>query len=543
LLLFVVLVGLFAGCSSSSKSESQSSKVTLTDERGKSEVTITVKDNVFEPQGVRIDPGTKVTWVNEGRSPHNIVAGNPDQVYDTRFVVDAGTFQPGASHSFTFTKAGVYPYYCALHGSPTKGMVGVIVVGDAAFNGKITTTQKQGTKSGTLHVPADYPTIQAAVDAAKPGSLVLVAPGVYKEAVTVNNPGIVIRGESRKNTILDGEFTRDNGFKVLADGVAIENMTARNYTKNGFFWTGVKGYRGSYLTAIRNGDYGIYSFGATNGQFDDDYGEGSPDAGFYIGQCYPCNAVITDSMAEWNGIGFSGTNAGGDLYIVKSTFRDNRVGIVPNSGTAEANPPQREATVVGNVVYSNNNTKTAAIDIAETAIGNGILLAGGIDDVADRNLVYDQDIYGIGVIPLPEKALNPSDKNAQNFDARGNSVRGNNVSGSRAADLALVTTIDNAKDAGKNCFSGNTFRTSSPPDIEVLVPCGAPASPKFVADVGKFAALFTASKPKAADYKTVPLPPPPDLEEMANPTTAPAHAADQGVPLSIDINTIALPKK
>src|SRR5262249_37172943 len=153
-------------------------------------------------------------------------------------------------------------------------------------------------------VPEDYRTIQAAVDAAKPGSLVLVAPGVYREAVTVTSPNIVIRGLDRARTILDGGFVRDNGIKVLADGVAVENMTGRDYKENGFFWTGVTGYRGSYLTAIRNGDYGIYAFDATKGQYDHDYGAGSPDAGFYIGQCYPCDAVITDSIAEWNGIGY-----------------------------------------------------------------------------------------------------------------------------------------------------------------------------------------------------------------------------------------------
>jgi hypothetical protein len=49
--------------------------------------------------------------------------------------------------------------------------------------------------------------------------------------------------------ILDGGFELDNGVRVTgAAGVAIENMTARNYTRNGFFWTGVEGYRASYLT-------------------------------------------------------------------------------------------------------------------------------------------------------------------------------------------------------------------------------------------------------------------------------------------------------
>src|SRR5262249_14930360 len=144
------------------------------------------------------------------------------------------------------------------------------------------------------------------------------APGVYHEAVTVTSDDIVIRGADRNATVVEGDFKRDNGFKVLANGVAIENMTARDFTSNGFYWTGVRGYRGSYLTAYRNGDYGIYSFGSTVGQFDNSYASGSPDAGYYIGQCYPCDAVIDHVTAEWNGIGYSGTNAGGNLYIVNS---------------------------------------------------------------------------------------------------------------------------------------------------------------------------------------------------------------------------------
>jgi hypothetical protein len=320
-------------------------------------------------------------------------------------------------------------------------------------------------------------------------------------------------------------------------------MTARDYTSNGFFWTGVDGYRGSYLSAIRNGDYGIYSFGSTHGQFDHDYGAGSPDAGFYIGQCTKCDAVITDSLSEWNGIGYSGTNAGGNLLVVKSIWRDNRVGIVPNSGTEELNPPQKDATFVGNTVYDNNNAKTAAISIAQLAIGSGILLAGGNDDVVERNLVYGQQLVGIGAIPLPEKVINPDDKKAMNFDARGNTVEGNDVSGSGSADLALVTSIDNAKDAGGNCFSGNHFSTSLPAHLEQLVPCGKAASPAFTTDLAKFVQLLTATKPGDNDYKTVVLPAPPALPDMANPKTAPAYPANEGVPMTVDIAAITLPTK
>ena len=504
------------------------------------EVSISVKDNDFSPKAFRINPGTTVSWKNEGRSAHDLV----EAVQTPTFGVVASKFAPGDEYEYRFDTPGVYHYYCSLHGSPTKGMIGEVVVGDVdASTGKAPGSSTSGKASGTLRVPDQYKTIQAAVDAAASGSLVLVSPGVYHEAVTVTTPDLDIRGLSRTGTVLDGQFTRENGFKVLADGVAIENMTARNYKSNGFFWTGVDGYRGSYLNAIRNGDYGIYWFGSTHGQFDHDYGAGSPDAGFYIGQCTKCDAVITDSISEWNGIGFSGTNAGGNLLIVKSVWRANRVGIVPNSGTEELNPPQRDATIVGNRVYDNNNDKTAAIDIAQLAIGNGILLAGGHDDTVQRNLVYGHDLVGIAAIPLPEKLINPDDKKAQNFDARGNKVEDNTVSGSGAADLGLVTSIDDPKDTGGNCFSGNHFGTTLPAHLEDLVPCGKPASTAFVTDLTRFASLLTATKPGDNDYKTVALPAPPTLPDMPDAATAPARAADHGVPEQVDLASIPLPTR
>ena len=79
-----------------------------------------------------------------------------------------------------------------------------------------------------------------------------------------------------------------------------------------------------------------------NGVFEHSSPSGSPDAGFYIGQCYPCDAVIDDVVSEKNGLGYSGTNSGGDLTIVNSVFRNNRAGIVPNSGAYEGCAPSRK---------------------------------------------------------------------------------------------------------------------------------------------------------------------------------------------------------
>jgi Right handed beta helix region len=306
----------------------------------------------------------------------------------------------------------------------TRRWLALLTVGVLALTAACGDDDSGGGDSGsdeaegdTLNVPDDYDTIQEAVDVAAPGDLVLIEPGTYEEAVTVETDELTIRGLDRNEVILDGNFELDNGIRVAgANGVAIENMTARNYTQNGFFWTGVEGYRGSYLTTYRIGDYGVYAYDSTQGLLEHSYASGSPDAGFYIGQCYPCDAVIDDVVSEFNGLGYSGTNSGGNLLIVNSTFRNNRAGIVPNSGSYELCYPERETTIVGNIVHSNSNAETPAIDVAFDAQGNGILVAGGTHNTIERNLVYDHDLTGIGLVPFPETDANDVTPPPENDD-------------------------------------------------------------------------------------------------------------------------------
>ena len=133
---------------------------------------------------------------------------------------------------------------------------------------KASSGDSKTSSDNVLNVPSEYKTIQKAVDASKAGDMILIAEGTYNEAVDVtNHPDITIRGVDRNKVILDGQFKLENGIRILStDGVVVENMTARNYLSNGFYWTGSDRYRGSYLTAYRNGDYGIYAFDAYHGQ-------------------------------------------------------------------------------------------------------------------------------------------------------------------------------------------------------------------------------------------------------------------------------------
>jgi hypothetical protein len=416
--------------------------------------------------------------------------------------------------------------------------------------------------SATLHVPDDYDTIQAAVDAAEPGSLILVSPGTYEEEVNVTTDDLVIRGLDRNEVILEGNHELENGIRILeADGVAVENMTAQNYTGNGFFWTGVDGYRGSYLTAIRNGDYGVYAFGSVNGVMENSYASGSPDAGFYIGQCYPCNALIRNVVSEWNGLGYSGTNSGGDLFIVESEFRMNRAGIVPNSGSYEGCYPERETTIVGNWVHDNGNPNTDAIDAALLGAGNGILITGGIGNVVDRNLVENHDTSGIAVVPLPEddpiapipdEADWPTEcvedavafpeeemadvDNPLLWESSDNHVVGNVVSGSGEWDMVLLTLNG---EADGNCFADNEAAgTVAPPDIETVVPCdGTPQT--FTPEIGRFLEIVEGERPPPVPYQEVELPDPGPQENMPDAETAPAVPG--AAPDAVDLEAIQLP--
>jgi parallel beta-helix repeat protein len=423
------------------------------------------------------------------------------------------------------------------------------------------TVAEDATGDGVLEVPGEFDTIQGAVDAAQPGDLVLIAPGTYREAVNVVTPEITIRGLDRNTVVLDGDFELDNGIRVLgAGGVAVENMTAINYTSNGFFWTGVTGYRGSYLTAYRTGDYGVYAFDAVEGQFDHIYAAGSPDAGIYIGQCYPCDALITDVTSEHNGLGYSGTNSGGNLLIVNSIFRNNRAGIVPNSGSYELCYPNRETTIVGNLVHSNNNPETPAIDVALLAMGNGILSAGAVRNVIERNRVFDHDKSGIGLVPFPEEDPNdvmptreqwgescvdakqrpPQDPGgALLWDSIENRVIGNVLSDNRDGDLILASVGTDVSLLG-NCFADNEFTVTYPDQLEALAPCDGASAGDWTVGAYNVAAWLGEEPPPSVDWKTAPLPELVPQENMPDAATAPARPATD-VPTVIDLDAIVVP--
>lgn len=378
----------------------------------------------------------------------------------------------------------------------------------------------------TLVVPTDFATIQAATDEARSGDIIEIEPGVYTETVSVTTDNIVIRGRDRNNVILDGGHRLSNGIYVAADGVRIENLTVRSYTQNGIIFSGIDrmsrdhehspndeygtpghslvGYEVHWVTAYNNGLYGIYAFASSDGSISDSLVSGHPDSGIYIGQCKPCRAVVRRVTAEVNAIGYYGTNASGDVYVIESTFRRNRLGIAPNSQEAEALAPQTETVIVGNVVADNDDP--AAPEIPEGFFGGGIIVGGGTKNLIARNRVSGHSYIGIGVIDfnryLPEN----------------NTIEENIVLGN---GFDLVYSPGKSRSALGNCFSRNTFRTSSPANIENVLVCGVASSRIRETELPK------PVSPPTVDYRRIPRPaiqPTMPSQEFARPAGVAAFA-------------------
>lgn len=79
-------------------------------------------DNRFDPASVTIPAGTTVTW-RWVSGFHNVMpTGNPT------FTGNGAPVSPPTTFSQTFSTPGTYLYFCVVHGTPSSGMRGTIVV-------------------------------------------------------------------------------------------------------------------------------------------------------------------------------------------------------------------------------------------------------------------------------------------------------------------------------------------------------------------------------------------------------------------------------
>ena len=410
---------------------------------------------------------------------------------------------------------------------------------------------------GYLH----YTSIQRAVNAARPGDWILIDRGVYPESVRITKPGLHLRGLNRSRVIVDGRHRMGNGIEVYkASGVWIENLTVRNFdrrtrddsaTGNEIWWTGgdgsgrigMNGWWGQYLTVYDTGllgGYGLFTNNAINGWWKHVYASGFNDSGIYIGACRDCYALVQDALVERNALGYSGTNSGGHLVVQRSVFRNNGVGIGPNSeSTGDLPPPQDGACNSGsnrsplptfgstaisrctifrdNLIENNGNLSTPAnATLLGAPWGVGVLLPGDYADLVQDNTIRNNPTFGVLVFEQP----NPFPPTPQTvfFQASGNRVSDNRFAhnGTRpeGADIGLEGGAFGSMQSVNNCFSDNSFTGSIPANIEGTWGCQHTTTPNGSSGlVSEILQLVNES----GGRRSRPQPPPPPQPTMPRP--------------------------
>jgi hypothetical protein len=411
-------------------------------------------------------------------------------------------------------------------------------------------------------VRGQYESIQAAVDAAAPGDWILIGPGDYKTTsstypegqpafpagVLVTTPDIYIRGMNRNTVVVDGTKpgsapcstkTADQNFGPVvsggaeglngimvwkADNVWVQNLTVCNFlggsggdgqTGNEIWWNGGAnsgqvggwGYIGSYLSATSDyyggeasaAEYGIFSSNWSGGTWDETYASNFNDSGYYIGACQDvCDQLINRAWAEYNALGYSGSNSGGNLVVTHSQFDNNEDGFDTNSQNGDNPPPQNGVcphngispvththscwVFVDNYVHNNNNPNVpAAGSAAAGPVGTGLSISGGRNDTIMDNVFEDNGAWGTIFVPYPDMGppcsggtLTPA---ACLFDESGDALIGNTYSHNgffgnpTNGDFGAV----NLEPGPTDCFGGNVEEgggapTTSPPLLQSLYP-------------------------------------------------------------------------
>ncbi|MGW4384863.1 right-handed parallel beta-helix repeat-containing protein [Kitasatospora sp. NPDC004531] len=321
------------------------------------------------------------------------------------------------------------------------------------------------------HLPPGA-SVQAAVDAARPGDVVELGAGDYPGSVTLSTDGVTLRGQGNRSVLVpdpaDGSACARAGNGVCVTGVAddrgepvrpvsgavVERLAVAGFAKSGIAAAVTDRLAVRQVASHGNGLQGISVEMSTRTVLVDNEARDNGQAGIFVanwfdrkgGALETRGTEVTGNRLTDNRIGLQLRRVR-DLKATANLVSGNCGGIfvVGDDGVPRAG----SLTVSDNVVRANNRycAPNPRLDAVQ---GSGILLTGTEDVAVSDNLVADHS----GNSPMSGGiVLYPSVVGAPNARAR---ITGNRLSDNLPADLADL-------DQGTgDAFTNNSCRTSQP---------------------------------------------------------------------------------
>ena len=243
--------------------------------------------------------------------------------------------------------------------------------------------------------------LQAAVDAVGAGGMVLIEPGVYRESVVVDAPGVRLQGLDGgrgEGVVIENPGGAENGIHVTPAGrnFVLQNVTVRGFDENGVLLEGVDGFRLSRVRTERNGEYGLFPVGSTHGVIENCTAIGHADAGIYVGQS--SEVEVRSSVASANVSGFEIENST-HVSLTQSRSFDNTVGILVSLLPGLPVMTASDILVAHDQVTDNNRPNFANPEdiVALLPGGSGIIVIGPDRVTVSHNTVTGNRSTGIAL--------------------------------------------------------------------------------------------------------------------------------------------------
>jgi plastocyanin len=78
---------------------------------------VKIDNFTFGPATLTVPVGTTVAWINKDDIPHTVVSTDDSKTFKSKVLDTDEKF------SFTFSKAGTYPYFCSIHPKMTGKVI------------------------------------------------------------------------------------------------------------------------------------------------------------------------------------------------------------------------------------------------------------------------------------------------------------------------------------------------------------------------------------------------------------------------------------